>query len=57
MKTNLKRATVVLLVIAGLTALHGSKAFTPTRKSRPTASRAADVERPPQASSTLQQFQ
>src|ERR1700694_91018 len=27
MKTNLKRATVVLLVIAGFTALNGSKAF------------------------------
>jgi len=27
MKTNLKRATVVLLVIAGLTALNGSQAF------------------------------
>src|SRR3979411_1682017 len=27
MKTNLKRATVVLLAIAGLTALNGSKAF------------------------------
>ena len=27
MKTNLKRGTVVLLVIAGLTALNGSKAF------------------------------
>src|SRR2546430_899991 len=54
MKTNLKRGTVVLLVIAGLTALNGSKAFRLHAESQvcTNAILLGGTERAPQASST-----